>query len=64
MNLPPRRPDAAPETDAERAGRVAYEQLRALGVTDDEIANGAPVDVDPADVFAWLDGRAPCPIPL
>lgn len=62
MNAP-RRPLDAPDLDADRAGRVVYEQLRELGMTDDEIANGAPVDVDPADVLAWLDGRAPCPLP-
>lgn len=59
--------DTHPMTDGEHdpdaAGRAVYEQLRALGMTDAEIADGAPVDVDPEAVYAWLDGRAPCPVP-
>lgn len=47
-----------------RAGAIVLQQLRAVGVTDDEIANSAPVDVDPEAVYAWLEGRGPCPVPL
>jgi hypothetical protein len=40
-------------------------QLHACGVTDEEIASGGEVvDVDSEAVYAWLEGRAPCPVPL
>lgn len=64
MNPPPRRSPDAPETDADRAGRIVMEQLRALGMTDEEILAGEPVDVAHEDVMAWLEGRAPCPVTL
>jgi hypothetical protein len=58
--IPPTAPD---DTDAARAGQLVLEQLHALGMTDEEIAAGAPVDVSHEAVVAWLEGRSPCPYP-
>lgn len=49
--------------DPDAVGRRVHEQLRALGMTDEEILNGTAVHVSPDDVDAWLEGRAPCPVP-
>lgn len=51
------------EADALRAGELVRDQLHALGMTDDEIAEGSPVDVPHEAVVAWLEGRGPCPYP-
>jgi len=51
------------EDDAARAGRLVLEQLHALGMTDEEIVAGEPVEVSHEAVVAWLEGRSPCPYP-
>lgn len=63
MGDPARKLTAPDESDALRAGRIVRDQLLALGMTDEEIAAGAPADVSPEAVAAWLEGRAPCPTP-
>ena len=51
--------------DPEAAGETVLAQLRACGVTDEEIASGGDVvDVDSEAFYAWLEGRAPCPVSL
>ena len=47
---------------AEARGLRVVAELRALGMTDEEILAGEPVDVSAEEVFAWIDGRAPCPV--
>ncbi len=49
--------------EADRIGRTVYEQLRACGITDEEMAHDAPTDATPEATYAWLEGRGPCPVP-
>jgi len=51
------------EEAARARGEALVRQLRAMGLTDEEIFGDDPTDVSPEENAAWLEGRALCPWP-
>lgn len=54
------------DTEEEAAlarGEALARQLRAMGLSDEEIFGEHPTDVTLAENEAWLEGQSPCPWP-
>jgi len=62
MGDPAEKIDVEAEAASAR-GDALVRQLRAMGLSDEEIFGEHPTDVTPDENAAWLEGRAPCPWP-